>query len=405
MTAGMVIVGAGMAGHRAIISLRASGYDGAITLVGEEALMPYDRPPLSKSAIVEEHPPQPVWLMDEGIATSLKADIRCSTTATKINRADKTVELHDGSTIAFTRLLLATGAKPRKLSNPGGEYARLLRNFEDAMTLRESFLPGRNIVIIGGGFIGLELASSASKRGCNVTLVEAQPRLLMRGVPEAIARIVQERHQAAGVKILLGTSIKSLQKDSVTLSDDSVIPSDTSIAGIGAAPDTKLASDAGLDINNGIACNEFLQTSDPDIFAAGDCCSFIHAAFGNRRLRFEAWRNAQDQGNVAAENMLGANKTFRAIPWFWSDQYDLSLQIDGLADMGPVTVVRKPSTDALILFHLAENGTLCGASGIGPGNSIARDIKLAEMMIAKGMSPAASQLEDTTIQLKTLLKG
>ncbi len=402
---GMVIVGAGMAGHRAVISLRASGYEGAITLIGEEGLMPYDRPPLSKSAIVEPDSPTPVWLMDEDIAASLKADVRRNAKATKIDRAGRTVSLSDGTTIAYTKLLLATGAKPRKLNCPGGEHALLLRNFEDAIVLREKFQPGKNIVIIGGGFIGLELASSANKRGCNVTLIEAQPRLLMRGVPEAIAKIVHDRHITAGVKILTNTAIKSLQKDSVTLSDDSVIPCDTSIAGIGAAPDTTLANDAGLIIDNGIACSEFLQTSDPDIYAAGDCCSFVHTAFGNRRVRYEAWRNAQDQGNIAAENMMGANKPFKAIPWFWSDQYDLSLQITGMADMGPVTVVRKPSADALILFHLNDNGTLCGASGIGPGNAIARDIKLAEMMIAKGISPAAAQLEDPTVQLKSLLKG
>lgn len=400
----MLVIGAGMAGHRAVISLRASGYDGAITMLGEEALLPYDRPPLSKSSITEVAPPTPVWLLDEGIAASLKVEVKLNQQALYIDRSAKTVATAQG-TYTYAKLLLATGAKPRQLNCPGCEHALLLRNFDDTLVLRERFQPGKNIVIIGGGFIGLELASSASKRGCNVTLIEALPRILMRGVPEAVAKIVHDRHIAAGVNIRVNTAVKSLQKDSVTLGDDSIIPCDTSIAGIGAAPDTKLASGAGLTIDNGIACNEVLQTSDPDIYAAGDCCSFIHSAFANRRLRFEAWRNAQDQGNVAAENMLGANKPFKAIPWFWSDQYDLSLQITGMADMGPVTVVRKPSTDALILFHLADNGTLCGASGIGPGNSIARDIKLAEMMIAKGLSPAASQLEDAAIQLKTLLKG
>jgi 3-phenylpropionate/trans-cinnamate dioxygenase ferredoxin reductase component len=404
MSAGMVIIGAGMVGHRAVISLRASGYEGAITLIGEEALLPYDRPPLSKSAITEEAEPKPVWLMDESIAASLKVDLRIDQQAIRIDRSAKTVTLTEGA-VRYEKLLIATGAAPRKLSLPGGEHAMLLRDFGDAEELRKRMLPGKQIVIIGGGFIGLELASSAIKRGCKVTLIEAQPRILMRGVPEPIATIVHERHVAAGVRMLTGTAIKSLHNNSVTLADDSTIAADTIIAGIGAAPRTSLAADAGLTIENGIACNQFLQTSDPEIYAAGDCCSFIHTHFGGRRLRLEAWRNAQDQGNLAAENMLGAAKEYRAIPWFWSDQYDLSLQITGLADMGPVTVMRKPSPDTLILFHLAENGKLMGASAIGPGNSVARDVKLAEMLIAKGAAPSAVQLADPQVQLKALLKG
>jgi 3-phenylpropionate/trans-cinnamate dioxygenase ferredoxin reductase component len=400
----MLIVGAGMAGYRAVIAMRAAGYEGNVALLGEEALLPYDRPPLSKSAITEEGLPSPVLLMDEGIAASLNVDVRQNEQALHIDHRAKTVATARGM-YGYNKLLLATGAKPRKLTCPGGEHALLLRNFEDAIELRHRFHPGKKVAIIGGGFIGLELASSANKRGCHVTLVEAQPRILMRGVPEQIAKIVHDRHVTAGVQLITGIGIASLDSNAVNLNDGRCIPADTIIAGIGAAPETKLAADTGLEIENGIACTEFLQTSNPDIYAAGDCCSFIHGGFANRRLRFEAWRNAQDQGNVAGENMLGANKPFKAIPWFWSDQFDLSLQITGMADMGPVTVARKPSTDSLILFHLADNGTLYGASGIGPGNSIARDIKIAEMMIARGISPAASQLEDPNVQLKALLKG
>jgi 3-phenylpropionate/trans-cinnamate dioxygenase ferredoxin reductase component len=402
--AGIVIIGAGMAGQRACVALRAGGYDGAITLIGEEKLMPYDRPPLSKAAITDDDPPAPVWLMDESIAASLKVDVRLGTEVTAIDRSSKTV-LANGAAIPYAKLLLATGAKPRKLNCPGGEHALLLRNFEDAEQLRSRFLPGKRIVIIGGGFIGLELASSASKRGCETTLIEAQPRILMRGVPEQIAKIVHDRHTGAGVKLLTGTGVKSVQKDVVSLSDDSAISADTVIAGIGAAPDTRLAQRAGLAIDNGIACSAELQTSDPDIYAAGDCCSFIHAHFGDRRIRLEAWRNAQEQANTAAENMLGAAKKHVNIPWFWSDQHDLSLQVSGMPDMGTDVINREPSPGALILFHIAADGKLIGASGIGPGNSIARDIKLAEMLIAKGASPSRAQLEDPTVQLKTLLKG
>jgi 3-phenylpropionate/trans-cinnamate dioxygenase ferredoxin reductase component len=404
MTAGMVIVGAGMAGHRAVISLRASGYEGPITVIGEEQHLPYDRPPLSKSAITEDAEPQPVWLMDEGIVSSLKADVKPNCTATAIDRVAKSVATTAGQ-IPYDKLLIATGAKPRKLNMPGGEHALLLRNFEDAIALRKRFQPGKNIVVIGGGFIGLELASSATKRGCNVTLIEAQPRILMRGVPEAIAKIVHDRHVSADVRMMVGTALKSLQADSVTLSDDSTIPADTIIAGIGAAPETKLAAQAGLTLDNGIACNEFLQTSDENIFAAGDCCSFLHPHFDNMRIRLEAWRNAQDQGSLVAENMLGVAKSYKAIPWFWSDQYDLSLQVAGMPNLGPVAVARTVAPQTLILFHLTTEGQLRGVSAVGPGNTIARDVKLAEMLIAKSASPSAAQLADPSVQLKSLLKG
>ena len=401
----MVIIGAGMAGHRAVIGLRAAGHDGPITLIGEETMMPYDRPPLSKGAITEEAEPLPVWLMDDGIAKSLKAETRCGVSVVHIDRAARTIRLSDASTVSYTKLLLATGAKPRRLSVPGGENAWTLRNFDDALALRKAFEPGRRIVLIGAGFIGLELAASAAKRGSRVTVVEAQPRILMRGVPERIARIVHDRHAAAGVELIVGTGIASIGPRSVSLSDGREIAADTVVAGIGAAPDTRLAEEAGLVIDNGIAVDATLRTSDPDIYAAGDCCSFPHALFGGARIRPEAWRNAQVQGTHAAENMLGADREYQAVPWFWSDQYDLSLQIAGLPAQGAEMVERKPGPDSLLLFHLAEDGRLVGASGIGPGNSIARDIKLSEMLIGKGASPPAAALADSSVALKSLLKG
>ena len=405
MTAPIVIIGAGMAGARACINLRANDYQGDIVLIGEEQHLPYDRPPLSKSSILQEGEPEPVWLMDETIARELHVTFRHSVQVTKINRARKTISLSDGTTQSYSKLLLATGAKPRKLTLPGGEYALTLRNHEDTLDLRKRFQPGKNIVIIGGGFIGLELASSAAKRGCNVTLVEAQPRILMRGVPEPIAKIIHDEHVKHGVTMLTGTALSHLTAHAVHLADGRVLPADSIIAGIGAAPDVALAAEAGLTIENGIACNEHMQTSDPDIYAAGDCASYINPKHNNRRMRLEAWRSAQEQAATAASNMLGVTKVHNSIPWFWSDQYDLGLQIAGMADLGPVTVARKSAEDSLVLFHLAEDGTLMGASGIGVGSAIGRDIKLAEMMMAKNMKPSPEALADPTQQLKSLLKA
>jgi 3-phenylpropionate/trans-cinnamate dioxygenase ferredoxin reductase component len=402
---GMVIIGAGMAGARAVIGLRGADYQGFITVIGEEAHLPYDRPPLSKAAITDEAEPTPAWLLEEDIVKSLKADVRRNVKVDAIEREEKRLRLNDGTSIAYEKLLIATGAKPRKLKLEGGEHALLLRNFEDAIMLREKFLPGKKIVVIGGGFIGLEVASSAKKRGCNVTLIEAQPRILMRGVTEAIAKIVHDEHVSQGVTMLCGTGLKAIEKNAVHLVDGRVIPADTIVAGIGAAPDVALAEAAGLAIDNGIACNAELQTSDIDIFAAGDCCSFIHHKFGNRRVRLEAWRNAQEQGMIAAENMTGKGRRAEGIPWFWSDQYDLSLQVAGFADMGPTRVERRTSANTVVEFHLAEDGKLMGASGIGVGNAIGRDIKLAEMLIAKGAKPDPASLADTSFQLKSLLRS
>ena len=403
--AGMVIVGGGMAGARAIVSLRANGWQGAITLVTEETLLPYDRPPLSKAMLVEEQEPQPVYLLDEGMIASLGASLIRGSRATGIDRQKKAVVLADGRAISYDKLLIATGAKPRRLSIEGGELAYTLRDFADGDHLRSRLRQSASAAIIGGGFIGLEVASSARKLGLAVTLIEAQPRILMRGVPEEIAKVVHQRHVEAGVTMEIGTALKAVETDGVVLADGRKVKAEIVVAGIGAAPEVALAQQAGLAIDNGIACDETLKTSDPDIYAAGDCCSFPHGLFGAKRMRLEAWRNATDQANVATENMLGGAKPYMAVPWFWSDQYDLSLQIAGNPSDGVETVRRQLSESAFVIFHRDAEGRLVAASGIGIGNAIARDVKLAEMLIAKRAAPRAEALADPAMQLKALLKG
>jgi len=401
---GIVIIGAGMAGARACINLRANDYQGEITLIGEEVHLPYDRPPLSKASIVEEAEPSPIWLLEPEMVASLKVTARLGLHVERIDRAGKAVVLGDGTRIAYDKLLIATGAKPRRLPGAGGEHALTLRDHRDTLELRKRFQPNRSIVVIGGGFIGLELASSAIKRGCKVSLIEMQPRILMRGVPESIAKIVHQRHVDAGVNMLVGVTIAEIAEGLVKLGDGREIKADTIIAGIGASPEIRLAQQADLAIENGIACNAELQTSDPDIYAAGDCCSFIHEKFGNRRIRLEAWRSAQEQAATAVENMLGGHKAHVAVPWFWSDQYDLSLQIAGMPDMGTKTLTRHLGENSLVNFHLTDDNRLIGVSGIGPGNAFAREVKLAEMMIAKGNSPTPEALADVNVPLKSLLK-
>jgi 3-phenylpropionate/trans-cinnamate dioxygenase ferredoxin reductase component len=400
----MVIVGAGKAASRAVIGMREFGWQGKVTLIGEESLPPYDRPPLSKASMLEEGEPAPVLLLDEETIAALNAEWIGDAHAERIDREAKCVVLADGRRIPYVKLLICTGARARKLSLPGAERAYLLRDFRDTLALRAVLKPGVSVAVVGGGFIGLELASSAVKRGCDVTVIEALPRVLLRAVPEAIARVVADRHAEEGVKIIANAQIDTITPDAVLLKDGRRIAADILIAGIGAAPATAIGEVSGLAMDNGIACDDHMRTSDPDIYAAGDCASFPHNLFGGRRMRLEAWRSAADQAAVAAQNMNGGDKTFEAVPWFWSDQYDLSLQIAGVPADGPVTVHRPLKDGAIILMHLKEDGTLVGASGVGRGNAVGRDIRLAEMLIAKRAWPDPAALANPDTQLRALLK-
>jgi len=403
----MVIIGAGECGGRAALALRDLGYEGPVTLVGDEPHLPYERPPLSKEAMTGEAPAIKAIASDALLAERSIRHIH-SVQAVAIDRAAHVVRLSDGSSLPYEKLLLATGSVPRKLPMPGlGGRCVYLRTFNDALAIRAHLSAGNRVAIIGGGFIGLELAAAARKLGATVTVIEAQPRILMRGVPAEIAEIVHKAHEAEGVAIRTGQGIAAIADDGaevgITLADGQKIVADLAVIGIGAVPVTALAAEAGLAIDNGIAVDEHLRTADPDVFAAGDCCSFPLAVYGGRRVRLEAWRNAQEQGALAAKNMLGTDEAHAAVPWFWSDQYGLTLQIAGLSDEGKSIVRRDLDDGAFILFHLAEDGRLVAASGIGPGNAVARDIRLAEMLIAKRASPAPEALGSQAVKLKSLL--
>lgn len=406
--AGMVIIGAGECGGRAALALRDNGYDGPVTLIGDEAHPPYERPPLSKEAMTGAEVPAIKAVADAARLTESRVTHLARRTVSSIDRAARTIALSDGEKISYDKLLLATGALPRRL--PLAEMlsrAAYLRTFDDALSIRDTLKPGARIAIVGGGFIGLELAASATKLGAAVTVIEAQPRILTRGVAAEIAAVVHGLHEAAGVEVACGQGIAQIDEDGrgihILLSGGRTITADLAVIGIGAVPVTGLAQAAGLTIENGVAADGRLRTSDEHIFAAGDCCSFPLAVYGGRRVRLEAWRNAQDQGTLAARNMLGADAEHTAVPWFWSDQYDHSLQIAGLSDEGKTVVRRDIGDGTFVLFHLAEDGRLVAASGIGPGNAVARDIRLAEMLIAKGARPAAAQLAAPEIRLKSLL--
>lgn len=406
--AGMVIAGAGEAGARAALTLRELGYAGPATLIGEEPHFPYERPPLSKAAMTAADEPLPTHILDEPRCRAAGIAHLAGVRVTAIDRAAHRVELSDGRPLGYAKLLIATGAGPRRLALPGAEHALYLRTFADALALRSRLATGARLAVIGGGFIGLEVTASAIERGASVTLVEALPRLLSRGVPEKIAQRVRARHARAGVTFHIGIGVERIEAApelAVILADGTRIPCDAVIAGIGAVPHTELAENAGLRIENGIAVDARLQTDDPDIFAAGDCCSFPHPLYGGRRIRLEAWRNAQDQGAAAARSMLGAPGAYEAVPWFWSDQYDETLQIAGLPDAGVRTIERDVGAGAELFFHLAADGRLVAASGVGPNAGIARDVRLAEMLIAARAAPDPAALANPDVKLKSLLRG
>jgi 3-phenylpropionate/trans-cinnamate dioxygenase ferredoxin reductase component len=404
---GIIIVGGGEAGTRAALTLRGAGWSGPLTLIGDEPHAPYERPPLSKAALTCENEPPPPAIADWGRLADLDVERIAGAHVTAINRIEHKIAISGRGERPYERLLLATGARARRLSLEGGEYADLLRTYDDALALRRRLRPGARIAIVGGGFIGLELAASARERGCEVVVLEAAPRILTRGVPEDIAAAIAARHRAAGVEIIAGCAIARIGRNGegfkVTLGDGRALAADCVIAGVGAAPDVELAMAAGLAVDNGVAVDGTLRTSDPDIFAAGDCCSFPHALYGGRRLRLEAWRNAQDQGAFVAGSMLGAVDDYCATPWFWSDQYDLHLQIAGLIDEGRSVVTRDLGEGARLNFHLAEDGRLVASSALGSIGKVAKEARIAEMLIAKRAKPEPAYLAASERKLKALL--
>jgi 3-phenylpropionate/trans-cinnamate dioxygenase ferredoxin reductase subunit len=411
MTTGVervVIVGAGACGGRAAEALREAGHEGSITLVGDEVHPPYERPPLSKAAVTGTEPATPATLFGEGRLADLGVELMASVAAASIDRDGRTVVLADGRSLPYDRLLLATGARPRPLTVPGGDAALVLRTVSDAEAIRAGLARGGRVVIIGGGFIGLELASSARAWGCDVTVVELAPTLMGRVVPAALAATMATRHAQAGVVLRCGVGIERIDGGGnevrIVLTHGAAVEGDVVIAGVGALPNVELAERAGLAIDNGIAVDRHLRTSDPAVFAAGDCCSFPHPLYGDQRLRLEAWRNALDQADVVAGNVLGREVPYERVPWFWTDQYELSLHITGLPHTATTVVTRERADGVVLHFGLDDRGRLVAASGVAEGTAVAKDIRLAELLIAARLHPDRAALADPATTLKSLAR-
>jgi len=399
----MVIVGAGECGTRAAFALREAGYAGTVTLIGSETHLPYERPPLSKTVMMDRALGAKL-IADEARLAAASIDHVRGATVASIDPQDRELVLAGGRVVPFDKLLLATGGQPRRLA--GEAPVAYLRTLDDAVAIRDRLEPGKHLVVVGAGFIGLELAASARALGATVTILEAQPRILTRGVPEELAAMLHQRHVSGGVELRTGVGVASIEGDAqsvtITLSTGESIKADIVVAGIGAAPNTDLAAMTGLAVDNGVLVDEQLQTSAPDIFAAGDCCNAMNTVYG-RRVRLESWRSAQEQGTLAARNMLGAGDSWNAVPWFWSDQYDLTLQVAGLAESATQVVRREGADGSLILFHLAPDGRLLAASGLGVGNAVAKDVRVAEMLIGKRAVVDVTALASPAVKLKSLL--
>ena len=405
----IVIIGGGECGVRAALTARDEGHAGPITIIGREKHLPYERPPLSKDVLGADETPVPKVIASAGRLKDAAITFMAATPATAIDPAAHTVGLANGERVPYDRLLIATGSKPRALAAAPARQERIayLRTFDDALRIREYFGPGRHVAIVGGGFIGFEVAAAARRRGTQATVIETLPRVLSRVVPEEIAAAVATRHHAEGVVIHCGVAVAEIAAGDSTvtirLADGRHLVADFLVIGIGAAPAADLAEAAGLAVDRGILVDDRLRTSATDIYAAGDCCAFPLPFYGDRRVRLECWRNALDQGALAARNMLGADEAVSSLPWFWSDQYDLTLQIAGLPDAATTTVRRDLGSGAFLLFHLDHGGRLVAASGIGKGTAIARDMRIAEMLVAQRSRLDADVLSAPSTRLKSLL--
>ncbi|WP_213941383.1 FAD-dependent oxidoreductase [Pseudomonas sp. dw_612] len=406
----LVIVGAGHAGGRAALTLRAEGYRGRLILIGDEFHPPYERPPLSKGLLQGTVELAGCSVCDSAQLADLDIEHLAGNPVQTLDPAQHRLQLADGSWLPYARLLLATGGRARRLPSVP-EYlpnVLYLRTHDEALALRASLRPGARLVIIGGGFIGLEVAATARALGCAVTLLEAGPRLAGRVLPERLSDVLLALHRRQGVDIRLNVNIETVlgatRAEAVQLVDGQVLPCDLIVVGIGMQPNTELATAAGLEVGQGIRVDAQLRTSAPDIFAAGDVCEFrLHPQGVFQRQ--ETWRNAETQGRHAALNLLGGELPFEVIPGFWSDQYDWGLQTTGVIANTEPTASRATPGDGFLLFYLDAEQRLQGACGWGQGNSVAKDIKLCERLIASQNPLSTEALADANVSLKQLLRN
>jgi 3-phenylpropionate/trans-cinnamate dioxygenase ferredoxin reductase subunit len=397
----IVIVGAGHAAGQAAASLRQEGFEDDIIIIGDEAHIPYQRPPLSKAYLSGEQGIERVYLRPEKFYEDKNVTVKTSTSVTAIDTAAHTVTTDQGETIGYDKLLLATGGRPRKLSIPGSDLTGIhyLRTIADVDAIRDEFAEGRRLVIVGGGYIGLEVASVAVKYGLEVHVLEMEERILQRVTTPQMSAYYHQLHGGRGVHIHTATMVTGFSGDAAVdavLCGDESIAADLVIVGIGIIPNVEVVQAAGIECENGIVVDDHCRTSAPDVYAAGDCTNHPNPLL-DRRLRLESVPNAMEQARVAAANMVGGDKVYASIPWFWSDQYELKLQMVGFSADGDTQVVRGDmDANAFAVFYL-KDGKVVAADAVNSP----KEFMICKQLIGKKVDAAV--LQDPDSDLKALL--
>nr|WP_294529664.1 FAD-dependent oxidoreductase [uncultured Rhodopila sp.] len=392
----ILIAGAGHAGGSAAAMLRQLGWQGPITLIGDEPVLPYQRPPLSKAWLTGDETAESVALRPAGFYAAAGIGLRPGSRVTGIDRAARTVALSDSEVLPYDILILALGARPRRLPVPGAPLE--LRSVSDADRLKAVLRPGTQLVIVGGGFIGLEVAASARALGVDVTVIEREDRVLARVACPLLSDFFQSHHQARGVRIVTGAEVAAFEDTGVRLRDGRRIACDSILAATGAVPNDELARAAGLACENGVIVDLAARTDDPAIFAIGDCTRRPLPLYG-RMGRLESVPNALEQAKQAAGLICGKPPPAPEVPWFWSDQYDLRLQIAGLPfDATAVAVRGDIAAGKFALFHLAPDGTVQAVEAV----NAATEFMGGRRIILRRKQLTRARIEDMSISMQEL---
>ncbi len=401
MTERTVIAGAGHAAGQVVATLKQQHYAGHIVLVGDEDYLPYQRPPLSKKFLAGALPAERLHFKPASFYDDPRIEVRLRTRITSIDRDNRSVHTEGGESISYDKLILALGSRARRLPIDGANLAGVhyLRSIADVDDIRSELSHYRRAVIIGAGYIGLEVAAVMQQLGLDVTVVELADRVMSRVVSPEISDFYQIEHASQGVKLRLSTGVSALRGDkrivSVETADGEQIPADFVVVGIGIVANTELAAAAGLTVDNGIVVNDRCQTSDPAVYAVGDCTAHPNAIY-NRQLRLESVHNALEQAKTAAANICGKETHYAQVPWFWSDQYDLKLQIAGLSEGYDEIVIRGNPADRSFACLYLKNGQLIATDAV----NAPREFVQSKSLIASHAKIDPARLADADIPLQ-----
>ncbi len=403
MTESVLIIGAGQAASQLIASLRQDGFAGEIALIGDEPYIPYQRPPLSKAFLAGELARERLFIKPDEFYTEAKITLHLNTRATAIDRARKTVTLASGKELPYATLAITTGSRVRKLPLPGADLPGCfyLRGIADVELLQDKLKPGNRVAIIGAGYIGLEVAAVAAKHKLKVTVLETLPRVMARAACPEISTFYEDVHRRAGVDIRCNTKIDAIEKNGDGLrikTSGGPVDVDFVLIGIGIVPNVELAAEAGLKVDSGIVVDHHARTEDPAIYAIGDCANLPCTYAPSGRVRLESVQNAIDQAKHAAAAILGKPKPYNEVPWFWSDQYDLKLQIAGLGSLDDQIVIRgDPASRSFAAFRLRD-GVVAAVEAV----NAAPEYMMGRRLIAARARVAPERLADKTIPMKDM---